>query len=146
MPRFAQSALVETLRPPLRKKNGVRKANETTRNRSCSIRCEAKNCDIARPRMNTGRAVCEFARWPSHMRRNRQANTSLISGSITRFPYRGKKSLAARGSPKMSAIETSANGTIQIVGFRNRTVRPVTVAMSVTNVANMSATSRARST
>ena len=88
--------------------------------------------------MKTGRAACEFARSPSHMRRNRQANTSLISGSITRLPYRGKNDLAARGSPTMSAMETSANGTIQIVGFRKRTVSPVTVAMSVTNVADMS--------
>ena len=62
----------------------------------------------------------------------------MISGSITRLPYRGKKSVAARGSPAMSTIETSVNGTIQTVGFRKRTLRPVTVAMSVTNVADIS--------
>jgi len=38
----------------------------------------------------------------------------------------------------MSAMETSANGTIHTVGLRKRTVRPVTVAMSVTKVADIS--------
>src|SRR5438067_7539496 len=55
IPRLAQRALVETLSPPLRKKNGVRNANETTRRRSCSRRCEAKNRDITSPRTNAGR-------------------------------------------------------------------------------------------
>src|SRR3954451_2897632 len=61
-PRLVQTAPVETLTPPLRKKNGVRNANETTRRRSCSRRCEAKIRDIASPRTNAGRAACEFAR------------------------------------------------------------------------------------
>ena len=38
-PRFAHTAPSETFRPPLRKKNGVRNANATTRSRSCSRRC-----------------------------------------------------------------------------------------------------------
>jgi hypothetical protein len=37
-PRFDESAPVETLMPPLRKKKGVRKAKATTRIRSCSWR------------------------------------------------------------------------------------------------------------
>ena len=41
MPRFAHSAPTETFIPPLRKKNGVRNANATTRIRSCSVRCES---------------------------------------------------------------------------------------------------------
>ena len=62
----------------------------------------------------------------------------MISGSITRLPYRLKYPEASLGSPKISATETTANGTIQIVGLMNSTVRPVTVAMSVTKVADIS--------
>ena len=40
--------------------------------------------------------------------------------------------------PTRSAAETSTNGAIQNVGFANSTVSPVTVAMSVTKVADMS--------
>ena len=71
------------------------------------------------------------------MSTNRHAKTSLISGSITRFPYRPKNPVASLGSPRIIATETSANGTIQTVGSMNRTVSPVTVAMSVTNVADI---------
>jgi len=41
IPRFAKTAPSDTLSPPLRKKNGVRKANATTRRRFCSSRCSA---------------------------------------------------------------------------------------------------------
>ena len=46
--------------------------------------------------------------------------------------------MASLGSPKISATETTANGTIQIVGVMNSRVSPVTVAMSVTKVADIS--------
>jgi hypothetical protein len=36
--------------------------------------------------MNAGSTACEFARSPSHMSRNRQAKTSLISGRRQRDP------------------------------------------------------------
>ncbi len=88
--------------------------------------------------MKAGSAACEFARTPSQLSRNRQAKTSLISGSITRSPYREKNHGADLGSPKINPIDASTNGTIQIVGLMKRIVRPVTVAMSVTKVADMS--------
>ena len=88
--------------------------------------------------MNAGSAACEFARVPSHISRKSAAKTSLISGSITRFPYRPKNQGEIFGSPTMSVTDASTNGTIQIVGVMNRSVSPVTVAMSVTKVADIS--------
>ena len=38
----------------------------------------------------------------------------------------------------ISAAEAATNGTIQIVGLMKRIVSPATVAMSVTNVADIS--------
>src|SRR5438105_1884577 len=99
-PRFAQSAPAETFIPPLRKKNGVRNAKATTRMRCCSVRCRAKCELMTRPRTNAGSTAWEFARAPSHMSRNREANTSLISGSITRSPYRPEEPRRQSRQPK----------------------------------------------
>src|SRR5215211_129698 len=86
MPKLAKTAPRETLRPPRMKKKGVRKANATTRIRSCSVRCWAKCRLIARPRTNAGSTAWPFEASASTIRPKRHTKTSLISGSITRSP------------------------------------------------------------
>ena len=46
-PRLATTRGSDTFMPACRKKNGVRRANDTTRARACSSRCRAKTGAIA---------------------------------------------------------------------------------------------------
>src|SRR2546422_7263455 len=54
-PKLAQTSFSETFIPPLRKKNGVSRANATTRNLRVSSGYAWKMWASARPRTNAGR-------------------------------------------------------------------------------------------
>ena len=124
--------------PPLRKKNGVRNANATTRIRSCSLPVLDVVVDITSPSTNAGqrglrvRAVAE----PHEQEQAREDELDLRLDHAVAVAAEepGRRSAAGRRSARP---RRATNGTIQIVGLTNRIVSPATVAMSVTKVADI---------
>ncbi len=87
--------------------------------------------------MNAGRTAWLFASLPRTIRTRRIANTSLISGSITRSPERSKNHGEIFGSATISATDTTRNTGSHAVGLMKMTDSAITVHMSVTKHALM---------
>jgi hypothetical protein len=84
----------------------VRKAKATTRSRCCSDRCRSKVRARARPSRNPGSTAWLWARAPRYMSTRSAANAPLISGSMTRFPYRRKNHGSSSTMAAMMVADT----------------------------------------
>jgi hypothetical protein len=73
---------------------------------------------MTRPRTNAGCTACPFEASARTISTSKQANTSLISGSTTRSPWRPKNQGATRGRMKISATEMTRNAGNQTFGLR----------------------------
>src|SRR6266511_3389680 len=131
------SAPRSTARPPLKKKNGVRSENATTRKRRCSSGWRWNTRATASPSRNAGSTAWLSARSATHMSRKRAANAPLISGSMTRSPYRRKNHRCSASMTTMTPTDTAMNSARKGDGRAKRIESASTVPRSVTKVAAM---------
>jgi len=90
------------------------------------------------PSTKAGRTAWPLEASESTIRTSRAAKTSLISGSMTRSPYRPKNHGAIRGSASTNATDTTRKTGNQRFGLMKIADSASAVQRSVTNVALMS--------